>query len=348
MTDDAGLRLDFRSDAITLPTVEMWEAMRSADLGWSHVGEDEQVRELEAEVAALAGKPAALLVQTGSLANLLAVMSQSDRGEQLILDASSHLAWSEEWGVAYGLFPRLLPSIGGQMQLGEVRQAVETTMLGHHPRTSLLCLESSHNFAGGAALGLEYLRPMSSLARHLGVRTHLDGARIFNSCAALDEDPGEVMRLFDSVVINLNKGLSAPGGAVLAGDERFVERCRLNMRRIGGSPGHQAGILAAAGLVALRTMRPQLDQDNRRAGELAARFDGLEAASVDLAGVQTNIVRVRVVQAPRVASELERRGVRALVLADDELRFVTHRHITDESLDRAQQILEEVLTCSTP
>jgi excisionase family DNA binding protein len=154
-----------------------------------------------------------------------------------------------------------------------VRDALDRAVLGHLPTTSLLCLETSHNFSGGVALGAHYLGEMAAIARERGVRTHLDGARLFNACAALGDDPHAVMMPFDSVVINLNKGLSAAGGAVLVGGEDFIRETRTNLRRVGGSPGHQAGLLAASGLVALRTMPPQLAEDNRRAAELARRLN---------------------------------------------------------------------------
>ncbi|MBA3841405.1 MAG: DegT/DnrJ/EryC1/StrS family aminotransferase [Actinobacteria bacterium] len=342
------LALDLRSDAITLPTEEMWEAMRSARLGWAHAGEDPNVSELEAEAAALAGKQSALLLQSGSLGNLLALMTHARRGDQVILDGASHIAWSEEWGIAHvcGLFPRLVESVDGRMNPDRVRDAIDRAWLGHLPQTSLVCLESSHNFSGGVALGAAYLGAIAAIAQQHGARTHLDAARIFNSTAALNEDPHVVMAPFDSAVFNLNKSLSAPGGAVLVGSEDFIGGARINLRRVGGSPGHQAGILAAAGLVALRTMIPQAAVDNRRARELASRLDAVDGASVDVALVQMNIVRLHVDDAQRVAAELERRGLRTMVLAMDELRLVTHRHVTDDSPARAAAILEEAIASS--
>lgn len=347
MAVEDALELDLRTDAVTLPTEEMWEAMRNAELGWAHLGEDRQVNELEAEAAALTGKEAGLFVQSGSLGNLLAVMSHTRRGDQIVLDGASHIAWSEEWGVAYvcGVFPRLVTSSDGRMDPDAVRDTIARARLGHLPVTSLLCLESSHNFSGGVALGSGYLGELAGVAHEHGVRTHLDGARLFNSCVALREAIPDVSEHFDSVVLNLNKGLSAPGGAVLVGSRELLDLARLNLRRVGGSPGHQAGLTAAAGLVALRTMIPRLASDNRRASELAGRLDELDGVACDLPLVQTNIVRLRVERAPatQVALALERRGLKTMALAPDELRLVTHRHVTDRSVDSAVEIVRIAL-----
>lgn len=346
VTPEAKLSLDLRTDAITLPTPEMWDAMRAAELGWAHVGEDTQVIELEAEAAALTGKEAGLLLQSGSLGNLLALMTQTERGDQVVLDSASHIGWSEEWGVAYvcGLFPRLVESTRGKMDPDDVREVLARTVLGRAPRTSLLCLENSHNVAGGVALDLDYLGDIVAIAREHGVGTHLDGARLLNACTALGIELRDVAVLFDSVMINLNKGLSAPGGAILLGRRDFIDECRINLRRVGGSPGHQAGLLAAAGLVALRTMIPGLADDNRRATALAVGLNRLPGVSVDEQLVQTNIVKLRVehVQAEHLAAGLERRGLRTMQLSADELRLVTHRHVSDESVTTAIRAVAEV------
>ena len=268
-------------------------------------------------------------------------MTHAERGDQVVLDEASHIVWSEEWGVAYvcGLFPRLVESVGGRMEPEAVREAIERSLLGHLPSTSLVCLESSHNFGGGTALGSEYLGPIAEIARARGAWTHLDGARLLNTCAALGEEPRAAAAGIDSVVLNLNKGLSAPGGAVLAGTRSFIAEARLNLRRVGGSAGHQAGILAAAGLVALRTMVPQHAEDNRRARLLAERLNELDRVAVDLDRVQTNIVVVQLDDAPALALELGRRGLGTLPMGPNGLRLVTHRHVTDASVERAVELL---------
>ena len=327
-------RLDLRSDAVTLPTAGMWDAMREATLGWAHVGEDPAVDELVSTAAELAGKQAGLFVTSGSVGNLLAVMSHAERGDQVILEEASHIACCEEWGIAYvcGVYPSLIPEDRNVPLADRVRRILETHWLQHRPKTSLICLENTHNLAGGTPITGSEIDDVVALAREVGCAVHVDGARIFNAAAALDTPLARLAHC-DSIVINLNKGLSAPGGAVLLGSTSFVAKCRLNLKRIAASPMHQAGLIAVAGLVGLRTMMPQIAEDNRRAralGDLLAAIPGL---ALPYGTVATNIVicELRDGGSADLVDALAHVGIRALSASPTTIRFVTHRHVDDEA-----------------
>jgi len=345
--------IDLRSDALTRPTEAMWAAMRQAELGWALVQEDASVNELEAYTANLSGKEAALFAPTGSMANLLALMSHTQRGDQVILEAASHILWSEEWGFAYicGAVPRAIPGVCGYMDPADIEAAICARQFSHRPVTSLICLENSHNTAGGIALTGWQTAAVAEVAHKHGIATHLDGVRIFNACIALDQTLQQLVAPVDTVTVGLNKGLSAPGGAVLCGSKDFIQRCRINIKRLGGQSIHQAGILAAAGLVAIKTMPEQLRHDHRRAQVLGRGLANLAGLRVDLAAVQTNIVMATIdgalMPAATFVDELARRGVRASQYTDTIVRFVTHRHITDADIEHTIGAVEAVLRANT-
>ena len=341
--------IDLRSDAVTKPTQAMWEAMRSVELGWAPSGDDTSVNELESFAAELTGKEAALFVPTGTMANLLALMTHTERGDHISLPSDSHILWSEEWSLGYicGLVPCVYPAESGCDQLETIRQKLGDRRFSHKPRTSLICLESPHNLAGGVVLPTEQIDDIGELARARGVPVHLDGARIFNGCAAGMEIVKRVVKSVDTVMFCLNKGLSAPAGAMLCGSASFIERSKTNLKRVGGQSIPQAGILAAAGIVALRTMPPQLQLDNRRAQLLAEGIIQLSDDLVILHKVQTNIVFVSLrdsrIPGPLFLSELARHNVLGLLSTEQCVRFVTHRHIDDEAVNRVLKVISSVV-----
>jgi threonine aldolase len=338
--------IDCRSDVITLPTEAMWDAMRAAQMGWGMQQEDPSINELQAYGAALTGMEAALYVPSGTMANLVALMTHASRGDHVLLEAYSHILWSEEWGFAYvgGLVPRAIQGELGVISPSQLEAALGELRFGHRPHFRLLCLENTHNMAGGTLMSPEQMTALSRVAHENGIAVHVDGARIFNACVALDVPIRAMATQVDTLSLNLNKGLSAPGGALLCGPMNFIRESRQNLKRIGGwSVVGKAGLNAAAGLVALKTMIPQLAEDNRRARMLAEGLVNLETVEVDLRTVQTNIVMVRLPQASMSGAEflhrLEQAGIRAYGYLPDTVRFVLHRHIGD---DDVQAILEAV------
>lgn len=353
MTDrlpDGGERVvDLRTDAMTYPTDEMWAAMRRARLGWAVVGEDPNVSALEGAAADLLGHAAAVFVPTGSVGNLVALMSQAQRGEQIVLEASSHLIETEGASIGYvcGLVTRPLEGDRGRLDPEEVRSAIADRKLSDRPTTAVVCIENTHNAAGGAVLAPADVEPVLAVAREHGARTHLDGARLLNAAAALGCAPRELAEPFDSVVLSLNKGLSAPGGAVLCGDRTLVQRARANLKRLGAHSVHQAGIHAAAGLVALETLLDQPAADNRSARRLAARLHAVPGLAVARDRVESNIVVAQLdepgVDLAACLAALSLAGVRVLGLGERTLRFVTHRHVREDDVEAVGAALETAL-----
>ncbi len=339
------MTIDLRSDAVTQPTDEMWDAMRGAKLGWAATGEDTNVRELEATVAQLVGKEATFLVPSGTTANLLALLGQAERGDQVIVDELSHILWAEECGFAYvgGLVHRAVRQDRGRIAPEDLEAAIRLHSFNHRPKTALVCLENSHNAAGGAALPPDNVSAIARVSHAHGASVHVDGARILNAAAALGVDVKALVRDVDSVSFNLNKGLSAPMGALLCGSQALIDRSRLNFRRIGGGNIHQAGIYAAAGLVALRTMIPQHAIDNRRAQDLATALSHHLGPGCSLHRVETNIVFLTAPQAGDLQSRLARKGVLVSLAADDTLRLVTHRHIGDREVAAAAAVFRDAI-----
>lgn len=340
--------IDLRTDVMTPPTEAMWDAMRHAELGWTLYRQDRAVNELEERGADLVGKAAALFLPTCSMANLLALMTLGERGTQAVLETSAHIVTSEEWGIASiaGLFPRLVDGTRGVLAPDAVRGAI----LGaprtptYASKTSLVCLENSHNNAGGVALTVEQTNAVANAAHEHGAQVYLDGARLFNSAAALDVPPRLLVETVDAVGVSLNKGLCAPSGALLCGTREMVDAARINAKRIGAASMHKAGIFAAAGLVALDTMLARLNEDNRRARQLAERL--ADMIEIDLATVQTNIVFADVsnlrLSSKEFAARLESNGVLVYARAGSRVRFVTHRMIGDTEIEGAVEAVRLV------
>ena len=333
--------MDLRSDAVTRPTEAMWEAMRRAEPGWALAGEDPYVARLESEGARLTGKEASLFVPSGTAANLLALMTVPKRGDQILLEAASHILWAEEWGYAElcGLSARGIPGDRGAIPLDALEAALTEESFGHRPRTGLVCMENSHNAAGGAVLTPAYQGAVVAMCERYAVPVHVDGARLLNAAAALGESIGVLCAGAHTVTLNLNKGLGAPYGALLCGPSAVIENARPVLRRIGGASVHQAGILAAACLEGLPHAVSQCEIDNRRARELGQGIAALGIELIEVASVETNIVLLHLGavsgDAAGMQAALRSRGVLASRRDSRTLRFVTHRHIGQPEIERA-------------
>ena len=331
--------IDLRSDLVAVPTDEMWEAMRAAELGWATVGEDASVNLLCERAAGLLGKPAALWVPTCGMANLAAMLTFCEPGDRVVLEAASHVLTSEAMGITEiaRLEPRPLWAPDGRMGPA----AVEELVAEEH--AALLILENTHTRAGGTTLSVELTTALAAAAKRHHCRVHIDGARLVNAAVALSVPLAELAAPANSIALSLNKGLSAPMGTVLAGSEAVVERARLMLQRLGGASVHRAGIAAAAGLVALDTMVDRIVDDHRRArelGRLLAQIPGLE---VRPEVIETNIVLVETsgtgLEPAELLGHLAERGVRALEVHMNRMRFVTHRLIGDADVQRAAELV---------
>lgn len=329
--------IDLRSDTVTLPTPEMFRAMVSAELGDDVYGEDPTVRRLEELAAVRVGKEAALFVPTGTMGNQVAVMTHARRGEEVIVDVGSHIYDAEAGGLAVlaGVQARPLSSLLGRLDPADVEAAIRPDDV-HFPRTGLLCLENPHNGAGGTVTPAEGVRQLADVARRHGIPVHLDGARLFNAAVALGVPAAELAAPVDSVMLCLSKGLCAPVGSLLAGSAAFVAEARRNRKLMGGGM-RQAGVLAAAGIVALESMVDRLADDHANARALADGLAVLPGLCVELEAVQTNMVYAGTEPgaADAVVAALAAVGVMINAVGPSRVRFVTHKDVDADAIENA-------------
>ncbi len=337
--------VDLRSDTVTLPTPAMREAMARAEVGDDVWGEDPTVQRLEALAADRTGKEAGLFVASGTMGNLVSVLSLTQRGQEIILDLDSHILNYEVASAAVigGVQTRPIRTERGFLSPAQVREAIRSTNI-HVPPTGLVCLENTHNRHGGTASTPEEIRDVAEVAHEAGVPVHLDGARIFNAAVALRRDLSEFTAPVDSVTFCLSKGLGAPVGSLVCGSREFIQRARRWRKMLGGGM-RQVGVLAAAGLVALEQMVERLAEDHANAKRLAEGLARLPGIRIDLARVQTNII-IFFVERPRgvdtLVEECAARKVKIHRIGPNSVRCVTHKDVDQEDIDRALEAFAEV------
>jgi len=326
-----------RSDTVTLPTEAMLDAMRNAALGDDVFGEDPTVNRLEETAAGLLGKEAALLVVSGTMGNLVAVMAHASRGDEALVDPEAHIAYYEAGGIASvaGVMPRPLPSRDGILDPDDVAAAIRPRNL-HFPLPKLLCLENTHNRAGGRVTPLSVHNRLCETAHMNGLAVHLDGARIFNAALAAGVRASAYAGRTDSVMFCLSKGLSCPVGSLLVGSKEFIAKARRCRKVIGGGM-RQAGVIAAAGLVALSGMIERLAEDHANARRLAKGLNDIPRFHIATDAVETNIFNARLegIAAREVCARMRQKGVLALARSATTIRFVTNRHHTPEVVEEA-------------
>lgn len=340
---------DFRSDTVTLPTPEMRRAMAEAEVGDDVYREDPTVNLLQATAAKLLGKEAGLFVPSGTMGNLASILAHCTRGDEVILGSKSHTFLFEAGGISAlgGVHScQVSNQPDGSMKLEDIQAAIRSDDI-HDPITRLISLENTHNRCGGVTLDVKYLRQVASLARANGIKMHLDGARLFNAAVALGVSGCDLAEPFDSVTICLSKGLCAPVGSVIVGSEEFI-RSALRIRKQLGGGMRQAGIIAAAGLIALEKMVDRLVEDHRRAQNLAAGFAKIPGLRLEPKKPDTNMVFVSLeenvpLNAQQVVERLQSRGIKTGAVAARQMRFVTHYWIDDEAVDQAVAAFMEIL-----
>lgn len=338
---------DFRSDTVTRPTPAMRRAIAEAEVGDDVLDGDPTVRALEEYAADWLGKEGALFVPSGTMANQVALGVWTRPGDEIVCEAEAHVVRWEAGatGFLHGVQTRLLRGDRGALDPADVAAAVQPDFI-HSPATVLICVEQTHMGAGGAVVPLERLAALRAVAEECDLPIHMDGARLANAAVASGRPAHEHAALVDSVSLCLSKGLGAPVGSVVAGDAGFIERGRRVRKRLGGWM-RQAGLIAAGGLHALRHHVERLEEDHALARELARICTGFEGLEVDPAGVETNLVMVRVVdpapEAAVLADELATRGVLVSALSADTLRFVTHMDVGSRDLERLSLALSEIL-----
>ncbi len=336
--------IDLRSDTVTKPTPEMRRAMAEAEVGDDVYGEDPTVNALEAEAAALTGKAAALFVPTGTMGNQIAVLCHTERGDEILVHEESHIYYYEAGAPALlaGVTARLLPGERGRFAAAEVAGALRPAN-AHFPRTRLLCLENTHNRGGGAVWDPAQFRAVADFARGAGLAVHLDGARIWNAAAALDRPVADLCAPADTVMCCLSKGLCAPVGSLLCGPAALIARARRYRKVLGGGM-RQAGVLAGAGLVALRRMRDRVAEDHANARFLAESLAAVRGLDVYPDEVETNMVRVGTgrLSAERFSGALRDRGVLANATGPHTLRLVTHHDVPRAACAHAVEVFASV------
>jgi threonine aldolase len=337
--------IDLRSDTVTLPTSAMREAMYRAEVGDDVYGEDPTINRLEAIAAERLGHEAGLLLVSGTMANLVSLLTHCGRGDEVILGSAAHIFLFEAGGSAAlgGIHHATVPNQpDGTLLLQDIEAAIRGDNV-HYPRTKLVCLENTHNRCGGAALSVEYTNAVCALAHERGIKVHIDGARIFNAAVALGVDPADLSRNADSVGFCLSKGLSAPVGSVLCGSKAFIQEARRWRKAVGGGM-RQAGILAAAGIVALDEMVDRLAEDHENARFLAEGIARVPGLSVDLEGVQTDIVIFEVdpqrMSAAELAQALLGRSVQVGAIGPSRIRAVTHYGIDRADVEAALSAIQ--------
>lgn len=329
--------VDLRSDTKTKPTEAMWQAMFHAEVGDDVAGEDPTVNRLEELAASMLGKEAAVLVASGTMGNLVSVLSHCQRGQEVILGEWAHIYWSEVGGAAAlgGVSYHPVPNQrDGTMRLADIESAIRPLDI-HYPQTALICLENTQNRMGGRVLSRDYMAAVYGLAHDHGLPVHVDGARLFNAAVYLGVPAASLAQFADSVQICLSKGLGAPVGSVVAGSAEFIARARKVRKMLGGGM-RQAGVIAAAGIVALEQHVTRLAEDHKNARLLAEGLADVPELIVDPGEVQTNIVNVDLAASAPTTREFEggmaRRGVLFHAMGERELRMVTHLDVNDSDI----------------
>jgi len=339
--------IDLRSDTVTRPDAKMRTAMANAEVGDDVYGEDPTVNRLEQRAAEVFGKEAALFVPTGTMGNTIAVKVHTNHGEEVICEARSHLV---DWELSMmswfaGCLARVVNTTDGIMSWRAIEAAIRTKG-PHNAPTTLVALENTHNMSGGTVYPLETIDEICHEAHRRNLKVHVDGARIFNAATAIDSSVARIARDADSVMFCLSKGLGAPVGSLLVGAQEAIDRGRLLRKRLGGGM-RQAGVLAAAGLIALEESPVGLAADHAHARLLADRLADIPGISLDASRVQTNIVIFDIsglgISTRELSADLKSRGVLANGINATHMRMLTHRDVTEADCLRAAETVAQAV-----
>tara|TARA_Y100000758_G_scaffold193796_1_gene138090 strand:- start:76 stop:1110 length:1035 start_codon:yes stop_codon:yes gene_type:complete len=342
-------KVDLRSDTITLPTKEMFDAIAGAELGDDVFQEDPTVNQLEDLAATKFNKEAALFVPSGTMANLVAVLSHCQRGDEVILGDQAHTFLYEAGGISAfgGVHSRQIPNQeDGTLLLEDIKKSIRKEDV-HFPPTRLICLENTHNRCLGMPLSVDYTNSVTEIAKNNSLSVHVDGARIFNAAVSLGVSVTELTENIDSVSFCLSKGLSAPAGSMLCGTKDFIEIARRNRKALGGGM-RQAGVLAAAGLVALEKMTDRIIDDHKNARTLAEGISNIEGIRINLERVKTNIIYFSL-DHPKVGGALllekmAGKNIHFFELGPSWFRLVTHAGVSKDDVDDVVGEFERILS----
>lgn len=330
--------IDLRSDTVTKPSKSMREAMAYAEVGDDVWGDDPTVNKLQQKCAEMTGKESALFVTSGCMANQLAIKCRTNPAEEIIVEWDSHIIKYENSAPAFISGVQVMPIKGnrGVMNIDDIKNNIRPDWY-HFPKTSLICVENTHNRAGGTIYPLDEMAAVRDLALSRGIKTHLDGARIFNAVVETGIPAKEYSGYFDSVSFCFSKGLGAPVGSILCGDKEFIKKAH-KFRKVLGGGMRQAGIIAAGALYAIENNIGRLKDDHKKARTFAGGISKLDFIEVDLSSVQTNIVIFETkIDASKLRSDLEANGV-LLTNEGNKMRAVFHMDVSEEQTAEAVNI----------
>jgi threonine aldolase len=342
--------IDLRSDTVTQPTPAMREAMANAEVGDDVYGEDPTINQLQEMAAAMLGKEAGLFVPSGTMGNLASILAHCNRGDEVILGNLAHTFLFEAGGIAAlgGVHPHPIPNLpDGRLRLQDIQEAIRSDD-SHFPVTRVVTIENTQNRCGGAVLTGSYTQAVADLVHDQGILLHLDGARIFNAAAALDVDVKELTTPVDSVTFCLSKALCAPVGSVICGSTDFVHRAHRIRKQLGGGM-RQAGILAAAGIVALQQIVPRLKEDHIRSCDLASGLSQIPGLKIHPESPPSNMVYLSIADtvptdAARVAQALQSSGILVGRVGSRGFRLVTHYWIDDLAIEKTIRTFKAILS----
>lgn len=337
--------IDLRSDTVTKPSPEMRKAMFEAEVGDDVYGEDPTVNLLQENIAEMFGKEAALFVPSGVMGNQVCIKVHTNPGDEIITDADSHIFVYENAAPAVlsGVNLKTIQNINGVITAKQIKAAIRPKAY-YLPLTKLICLENTHGRSGGTVFPFEEIKEIYNVAREENIKMHLDGARIWNASIASGISLKEYARYFDSISVCLSKGLGAPVGSVIIGDCDFIEKARVYRKMFGGGM-RQVGILAAAGLYAIKNNYPRLSDDHKKAKHLAENLMNLKTFQIDIKNVQTNMVILKIVNnisQQEVLNKLKLNGVLLTPEFTDSVRAVTHLDVTFEDIQKAIEIFKKI------
>lgn len=340
--------IDLRSDTVTQPTPAMRKAMAEAEVGDDVLNEDPTLHRLQESAARTMGKEDALFVPSGTMGNLVSILTHCARGDEVLLGDRSHIFLNEVGGLSAlgGVHPRIIANNDdGTLPLDILERSIRGEDL-HYPPSRLICLENTHNYCHGSPISPSYMKSVADIAAKHSLMIHLDGARIFNAAVALTVDVSDLARHADSVMFCLSKGLSAPVGSLICGTREFINQARKYRKMVGGGM-RQAGHLAAAGIVALEEMGKRIREDHSNARDLAEGLANIPGIQLDPEKVHTNIIFFRLSH-PKLTDEkfiadLESTGIKLLLTEPGIVRAVLHREITREDIEAVLKVIQALL-----
>jgi len=337
--------IDLRSDTVTLPTEEMRTAMASAEVGDDVYGDDPTVKKLEKIAATIVGKEDALFVPSGTFGNQLAILTHTNRGNEIIVEKNSHIVMHEVGAAAVisGVNIRTVEGKNGAMNPRDVEMAIRDDDI-HFPQTGLICVENAHSC--GSVVSIENLYKIKEVADEKDIPVHMDGARIFNAAKALNKDVKEITKHVDSVMFCLSKGLAAPVGSILAGNLDFIRKARKNRKLMGGGL-RQAGVIAAAGIIALEKMVDRLEEDHRNAKYLAKELNNIRGIDVKFDRNDINMVFFTlsddIIEEKKFIEELYKNNIKINGKEDGEYRFVTNKDVNLKDIEYVLEVINKII-----